>query len=68
MTNTDAYTVLAEKHGYAHSARYLRILEFFMTPQQARIVADLPSPLEEIAQRQDLLDVHGRPKGHFVLP
>jgi len=54
MTTADAYTVLAEKHGYAHSARYLHILEFFMTPQQARIVADLPSPLEEVAVRQNL--------------
>lgn len=54
MASTDAYAVLAERHGYPNSARYLRILEFLMTPQQARIMADLPSPLEEIALRQNL--------------
>jgi len=54
MTTADAYAVLAERHGYRDSARYLRVLEFLMTPQQARIVADLPSPLEEVAARQDI--------------
>ena len=54
MATTDAYAVLAERHGYPNSARYLSILEFLMSPQQARITADLPSSAEEIAIRQDL--------------
>ena len=54
MTTADAYAVLAERHGYPNSARYIGILEVLMTPQQARITADLPSSAEEIAQSQDL--------------
>jgi len=54
MATADAYAVLAERHGYPKSARYLRILEFLMTPQQARIAADLPSTPEEIAERQGI--------------
>jgi Pyruvate/2-oxoacid:ferredoxin oxidoreductase delta subunit len=54
MATADAYSALAERHGYPNSARYLRILEFLMTPQQARIAADLPSSAEEVAARQDL--------------
>ncbi len=54
MVTADAYSILADRHGYPTSDRYVRILEFLMTPQQARIAADLPSPVEEIAFRQDL--------------
>jgi Pyruvate/2-oxoacid:ferredoxin oxidoreductase delta subunit len=54
MAPADAYAVLAERHGYPKSARYLKILEFLMTPQQARIAADLPSAPEEIAQRHGI--------------
>jgi ferredoxin len=54
MMNADVYAVLAERHGYPTSARYRRILEFLMTPQQARITADLPLSAEEMATKQDL--------------
>ena len=54
MSSDNVYKVLAEKHGYPNSIRYLHILEFLMTPQQARIAAELPSPLEEIALKQEL--------------
>lgn len=54
MATADAYSVLAERHGYPNSGRYLRILEFLMTPQQARIAADLPSSPEEIALGHEL--------------
>lgn len=54
MANADTYAVLAERHGYPNSTRYRRILEFLMTPQQARITADLPSSLEEIAAKLNL--------------
>lgn len=54
MTSHDPYAVLAERHGYAHSERYHRILEFLMTPQQAGIVTELPATPEEIASKLGL--------------
>jgi ferredoxin len=45
----DAYQLLAEKHGYGHSKRYRRILEFLMTPKQSEIVASLPASFEAVA-------------------
>lgn len=54
MAAVDAYAVLAERHRYGNSLRYRRILEFLMTPQQANIVAELPSPPEDIASKLGL--------------
>lgn len=45
----DVYDVLAEKHGYAGSARYRAILQVLMTPQQAQLATLLPAPAEEVA-------------------
>jgi len=50
----DVYTLLAEKHKWASSERYLRILRLLMTPLQARIAAELPAPPQEIAQKLGL--------------
>ncbi len=50
----DAYHVLAEKHGYGHSERYLRILRFLMTPEQAELVTCLPASFEEVAEKTGL--------------
>ena len=51
MIESDAYAILAEKHGYPNSSAYRRILEFLMTPKQALIAVDLPLSLEEIATK-----------------
>ncbi|GAI03222.1 unnamed protein product, partial [marine sediment metagenome] len=51
MTEKDAYSVLMERHGYPSSERYRRILEYLLTPQQARIAAELPASPEELAQK-----------------
>jgi len=50
----DAYTLLAEKHGFGESERYIRVLKFLMTPQQADIVARLPGSPEEMAKEVGL--------------
>lgn len=50
----DAYQVLAEKHGYGHSERYRKILEFLMTPKQAEIATLLPASFEEVASKAEL--------------
>ena len=47
----DAYTVLAERHGFSNSESYLRVLRFLMTPEQAEMVTLLPSSPEEVAQK-----------------
>ena len=46
----DAYGSLAGKHGFAESERYLRVLRFLMTPEQAKMVAQLPGSPEEVAR------------------
>jgi len=46
----DTYTLLAEKHGFGESERYIRVLKFLMTPQQADIVARLPGSPYEVAK------------------
>jgi Pyruvate/2-oxoacid:ferredoxin oxidoreductase delta subunit/predicted transcriptional regulator len=51
---TDAYTELAERHGFGGSARYRRLMEMMMSPLQARLVTMLPSPFEEVAQKANL--------------
>jgi len=47
----DAYTFLAEKHGFGNSQSYLKVLRFLMTPQQAEMVTYLPGSPEEVAQK-----------------
>ena len=49
--HSDAYTVLAEKHGFGKSRSYLRVLRFLMTPEQAEMVTLLPGSPEEVAQK-----------------
>jgi len=48
---SDAYTQLADRVGYAHSAHFRRILEFLMTPEQAALVAELPKTPEELSEK-----------------
>lgn len=54
MPENDAYTALAEKHGYGASERYRRILEFVMTPRQAKLANSLPMPTAELAVQEGL--------------
>lgn len=51
MADESAYKVLAGKHGYPDSPRYRRVLEYLMTPQQAKIAALLPSTSEEVSAK-----------------
>ncbi len=51
MNESDAYAILAGKHGYQDSVRYRRILEYLMTPEQAQLVALLPMNGEELARK-----------------
>jgi len=50
----DAYTFLAEKHGFGSSQSYLRVLQFLMTPQQVEMVTHLPGSPEEVARKAGL--------------
>lgn len=50
----DVYKVLAERHGFGTSERYLKILQFLMTPKQAEIVTYLPASFEDLAQKTGL--------------
>lgn len=54
MSETDPYEILAARHGKGGSARYRRILEFLMTPQQARLVATLPMEPADLAAKEGL--------------
>ena len=47
----DTYTVLAEKFGYAGSERLQKILKRLMDEEGAEIVASLPCPVAELAQK-----------------
>ena len=47
----DAYAVLAEKLGYAGSERLRKILKRLMNKEEAEIVASLPCPVAELAQK-----------------
>jgi ferredoxin len=49
--SSDAYTVIAERHGFGKSQSYLRVLRFLMTPAQADMVTLLPGSVEEIAEK-----------------
>ena len=52
MSESDVYTALAERHGFGTSERYRRILEFVMSPRQARLAALLPMEPEELAAKE----------------
>lgn len=54
MDANEAYTHLAELHGFKDSARYRLVLEFLMSPRQVVLVAQLPCPPEELATREGL--------------
>ncbi len=60
MSAPDVYTSLAERHGYPDSARYRKILEFLMTPLQARMAEALPK------ENADLADQEGIPVAQVV--
>jgi Pyruvate/2-oxoacid:ferredoxin oxidoreductase delta subunit len=47
----DAYVVLAEKLGYAGSERLRKVLKRLMDEEEAEIVASLPCPVAELAQK-----------------
>jgi len=51
MAEKDAYSILMERHGYPNSERYRRVLEYLMTPEQAKIAVELPAPPEELADK-----------------
>jgi len=51
VSEISVYKVLAGKHGHPDSTRYQRLLEYLMTPQQAEIVAMLPSDSDEVAAK-----------------
>lgn len=51
MAQEDNYKTLADAHGWAHSERYVKILQFLMTPRQAEIVVLLPMETGDIARQ-----------------
>jgi ferredoxin len=51
MSASDAYDVVVEGLGFPGSARLRRILEELMTPNQARMIAELPGTPQEVAER-----------------
>ena len=74
VQDRDPYILLASRHGYGNSERYLRVLRFLMTPEQAACAALLPASLDKVAKKtgrpltavqQDLEDLYQ--KG-IVLP
>jgi len=50
-TAGDTYGALAARHGYEGSARYRRILEHLMTPEEAELAALLPLGYEELSRK-----------------
>jgi len=52
--HSDAYAILAGKHGFGTSQSYLRVLRFLMTPEQAKLVTLLPGSAEEVAQKSGI--------------
>jgi len=51
MSNSDVYENLMERLGFPGSKRLRPIMEELMTPDQARMVAELPGSPEEVAQK-----------------
>lgn len=54
MSEADAFTALAERHGYKDSPRYRSVLEYLLTPLQAKLAVELPLPPEELAQKMGM--------------
>jgi len=54
MPEPDAYELLAQRHGFGGSERYRRILEFVMSPRQARLAQQLPKPIAELAAQDGI--------------
>jgi len=63
----DAYVVLAGKLGYAESERLKKVLKRLMDKEEAEIVASLPCPVAELAQKLGKTEdaVNGMLKGLF---
>ncbi len=52
MKGDEVYRKLAERWGYSSSSRFLRILETIMTPEEGKLLLELPAPTpEELAKR-----------------
>lgn len=51
MSSNDAYEVMTERLGFPGSARLRLILETMATPEQARMVAELPGTPQEVAEK-----------------
>lgn len=47
----DAYSIIAARHKYPDSARYHRLLEFLLSPLQARLAAEMPGAAQDLAER-----------------
>ena len=54
MSNQDAYTTLAARHGYQDSIRYRRIMEYLMTPEQAEIATLMPMKFDDVANKLNI--------------
>jgi electron transport complex protein RnfB len=61
MNVNEAYGELAGRHGYRDSARYRRILEHLMSPQEAQLASLLPKKYEDLAKElgADVASVKG---------
>ena len=51
MSANDAYAILMERLGYPGSTRLRPLMEELMTPDEARMVVELPGTPEEVAQK-----------------
>jgi len=51
MSANDAYAILMERLGYPSSTRLRLIMEELMTPDQARMVVELPGTAEGVAEK-----------------
>ena len=47
----DPYEVLTERLGFPGSVYLRRILQYLMTPEQARVAVELPGSIEEVSQK-----------------
>ena len=51
MTTNDEYHELTTRWGYNDSSRLRQILEYMMTPDQAKMVVALPGTPDEVAEK-----------------
>lgn len=51
LSTQDDYTTLAGQLGFAKSKRFRAVLEYLMTPDQARMAATLPGTAAEVAEK-----------------